>query len=190
MMEHIHQKLKGIDFLSRLEKVHKIQAGSNSEAVGIASFEVMVPRFFTKSGKHEVYKDKESYFSNIKSYKKWDNPASGHKVTLELQIQRFHVQHLSVIRKKFPSTLHMYHVAVASLGFTIAWDAKLFAYIDKTYKSYAVGKFGKEKAWHVTMKLATGISQVVGIPYSQLVVGILFRHSKTQPRSSFAPILS
>ena len=51
----------------------------------------------------------------------------------------------------------MYHVAVASLGFTIAWPEKFFAYIDKTFKSYSVGKFGKEKAWHVTTKLTKAL---------------------------------
>ena len=51
----------------------------------------------------------------------------------------------------------MYHVAVASLGFTIAWPATFFSYIDKTHKAYSVGKFGTEKAWHVTTKLATAL---------------------------------
>ena len=32
MMEHIFQKIKGIDVLARLEKVHKIQVGSNAMA--------------------------------------------------------------------------------------------------------------------------------------------------------------
>ena len=81
MMEHIYQKIKGIDALTRLEKVHKIQVGSNSKAVAIASFKVMVPRFFSKTGDHEVYEDKDSYFSNIKSHSLWDNPLSGHKLT-------------------------------------------------------------------------------------------------------------
>ena len=52
MMEHIYKKSKGIDYLSRLEKVHKIQVGSNLEAVAIALFEVMVPKFFTRHGDH------------------------------------------------------------------------------------------------------------------------------------------
>ena len=90
-------------------------------------------------------------------YEKWDDPSSGHKVTLELQIQRFHLQHIAVIRKKLAPSSQMYHVAVASLGFTIAWAATFFAYIDKYFKTYSVGKCGKEKAWHVTTKLATAL---------------------------------
>ena len=46
MMEHVEQKIKGVDALARLEKVHKIKLPSNSEAVAIASFQIMIPRFF------------------------------------------------------------------------------------------------------------------------------------------------
>ena len=99
MMEHIYQNIKGIDALTRLEKVHKIQVGSNSEAVAISSFEFMVPRFFSKTRDHKVYKDKDSYFSNIKSHSLWDNPSLGHKLTLENHMQRSHHSHMTVIRK-------------------------------------------------------------------------------------------
>ena len=51
----------------------------------------------------------------------------------------------------------MYHVAVASLGMTVAWASRFFSYIDKTYRTYLVGKFGPEKSWHVTTKLATAL---------------------------------
>ena len=157
MMEHIYQKIKGIDALARLEKVHKIQVGSNSEAVAIASFEVMVPRFFTKPGEHEVVEDEESYFTNIKGYKEWDNPSSGHRYILEKQIERFQNSHISVIRKKLSAKSQMYHVALDSLTTTVAWATRFFSYVDKTFKTYAEGKFGPDKAWHVATKLATAL---------------------------------
>ena len=58
----------------------------------------------------------------------------------------------------------MYHVAVASLGFTIGWAATFFVYIDKTYKGYVVGKFGKEEAWHVTTQLTTALLLEISKP--------------------------
>ena len=145
-MEHIFQKIKGIDALTRLEKVRKIQVGSNAKAVAIALFEVMIPRFFTKPGDHEVYKDTNSHFLNIKTYDKWDNPSSGHKLTLEHHIERFQQAHMTVIHKKLLPSSQMYHVAVAALSATVAWSAWFFAYLDRIYKTYSVGKFGKAKA--------------------------------------------
>lgn len=41
LMEHIDQKIRGVDSLNRLEKMHKIQLTSNSEAVAVASFETI-----------------------------------------------------------------------------------------------------------------------------------------------------
>ena len=117
----------------------------------------MVPRVFAKPGEHEVYDDEDSYFSNIKEYKEWDNPASGHRVMLEKQIERFQNSHISVIRKKLSPTSQMYHVALDSLTTTVAWATRFFAYIDKTYKTYSEGKFGPKKAWHVATKLATAL---------------------------------
>lgn len=153
-MEHIFKKIKRIDALLRMEKVHKIH-GSNSEAVAIASFEVMVPRFFTKPSDHKVYEDTESYFSNIKSQQKWDNPSSGHKLILEQHMERFQQAHMSVIRKRLRSTSRMYHVAVAALSSTVAWVSRFFAYVNNTFKTHTDGIFGQAKVWHITTKLAT-----------------------------------
>ena len=83
MLEHIEQKIKGVDALGRLEKVHKIHLPSNSEAVAIDSFQSMIPRFFCKPGEHYVIDSTESHFSNIKSFKDWNNPSSGFKLQLK-----------------------------------------------------------------------------------------------------------
>ena len=104
-----------------------------------------------------MFQDHESYFSNIKSQELRDNPSSGHKLALENQIQRFHNSHMMVIRKKLSPSSQMCHVAVASLGMTVAWASRFFLYIDKTYLTYSVGKCGPEKSWHVTTKLATAL---------------------------------
>ena len=66
MIEHIEQKVRGVDALARLEKVHKIHLPSNTEAVAISSFQTMIPRFFSKPGEHQVIGNTESYFTNIK----------------------------------------------------------------------------------------------------------------------------
>ena len=79
----MEQKIKGVDALAQLEKVHKIKLLSNSEAVAISSFQIMVPRFFSKQGEHQVIDSTESYFSNIKSFGEWNNAASGYKFKLK-----------------------------------------------------------------------------------------------------------
>ena len=60
MMEHVEQKIKGVDALARLEKVHKIKLPSNSEAVAIVSFQIMIPQFFCKQGYYKVIDSTES----------------------------------------------------------------------------------------------------------------------------------
>ena len=64
---------------------------------------------------------------------------------------------MMVIRKKNSLSSQMYHVAVAALGMTVAWASRFFLYIDKTYQTYSVGKFGPAKSWHITTKLATAL---------------------------------
>ena len=91
MMEHVEQKIKGVDDLAWLEKVHKIKLSLNleAEAVAIASFQIMIPRFFCKQGDHQVIDSTESHFTNIKSFADWNNSASGFKIKLKKQMERF-----------------------------------------------------------------------------------------------------
>ena len=100
MMEHVEQKIKGVDALARLKKVHKIKLPLNSEAVAIALFQSMIPRFFCKQGDHKVIDSTESYFTNIKSFADWNNLASGFKVKLKKQMERFRKHQLATIRDK------------------------------------------------------------------------------------------
>ena len=60
---------------------------------------------------------------------------------------------MAVIRKKLAPTSQMYHVVAAALLATVSWTAQFFAYLDKTFRTYSVGNFDNNKAWHVTTKL-------------------------------------
>lgn len=137
MMEHVEQKIKGVDVLARLEKVHKIQLPSNLEAVAIASFQIMIPRFFSKPGDYQVIESTDSYFTNIKSYAEWNNASSGFKFKLKKQMERFKKHQLATIRSKLDPASKLYAIASASVLNTIAWPYKLINYIDVTYTEYS-----------------------------------------------------
>lgn len=164
MMEHIEQKVRGVDALARLEKVHKIKLPSNSEAVAISSFQSMIPRFFSKPGEYLVIDNTESYFTNIKSFSDWNNSASGYKVQLKKQMERFRKYQLATIKAKLSPESKLYSLAIASVSDTIAWTYEFINYLDVTYAEYAEGKFGAKKAWHVTTKLANALILEVSKP--------------------------
>ena len=164
MMEHVEQKIKDVDALARLEKVHKIKLPSNSEAVAIASFQIMIPRFFCRQGDHQVIDSTESYFTNIKSFTEWNNAASGFKFKLKKQMERFRKHQLATIRAKLDPSSKMFAIATSSVSDTIAWTYELINYIDVTYAEYSEGKFGAKKSWHITTKLATALIMEVSKP--------------------------
>ena len=146
MMEHVEQKIKGVDALGRLEKVHKIKLPSNSEAVAIASFQIMIPSFFCKQGDHQVIDTTESHFTNIKSFTDWNNLASGFKIKLKKQMERFRKHQLATIRAKLDPSSKMYAIATSSVSDTLVWTYKLMNYINVTYAEYSEGKFGAKKS--------------------------------------------
>ena len=78
LMEHIHHSITGVDALKQLQTVYKLKLTTISEALAVTSFEVPVPRFLSKSGAHMVIDNEASYFSQIPSYKKWNDPSSGY----------------------------------------------------------------------------------------------------------------
>ena len=62
MMEHIFQKIKGIDELTRLKKVHKFKWDPTTKQSQLLHLKSWFPDFFSKSGDHKVYEEKDSYF--------------------------------------------------------------------------------------------------------------------------------
>ena len=105
-----------------------------------------------------------SYFSQISSYKDWNDPKSGFKYRLKKELDKFRRAHQGAIRNRISLHNSLYNLATSSLTETIAWTNGLINYIDLTYEEYASGKFGTTKAWHVTTKLAMALITEVGKP--------------------------
>ena len=97
LMEHIHHSITGVDSLKQLQNVYKLKLKTLSEALSVASFEMSMPRFLTSSGAHMVIDNHQSYFSQIKTFKEWNNPNSGYKLRLKKELERFRRSHLSTI---------------------------------------------------------------------------------------------
>ena len=164
LMEHIFHSITGVDSLKQLQNVYKLKLKTLSEALAIASFETLVPRFFTSTGNHTVIDNHESYFSQIKTFKDWNNPNSGFKLRLKKELERFRRSHLSTIRETLSVRSPVYQLATSSLTESISWTNGLINYIDLTYEEYAAGKFGTAKSWHVTTKLASALIKEVNKP--------------------------
>ena len=164
LMEHIHHSITGVDSLKQLQNVYKLKMKTLSEALSVASFEIPMPRFFTCSGVHVVIDNQESYFSQIKTYKQWNNPNSGYKLRLKRELERFRRSHLSTIRESLSVRNPLYQLATSTLTESISWANGLINYIDLTYEEYSSGKFGSAKSWHVTTKLATALIKEVNKP--------------------------
>ena len=98
LMEHLHHSITGVDALKQLHNVHKLKMKTLSEALSVGSFEVPVPRFLSSSGMHVVIDNQQSYFSQIKTFKEWNNPNSGFKLRLKRELERFGRSHLATIR--------------------------------------------------------------------------------------------
>ena len=115
LMEHIHHSITGVDSLKQLQNVYKLKMKTLSEALSVASFEIPMPRFFSCSGRHVVIDNQESYFSQIKTYKQWNNPNSGYKLRLKRELERFRRSHLSTIRESLSVRNPLYQLATSTL---------------------------------------------------------------------------
>ena len=68
MMEHVEQKIKGVNDLARLKKFDKILLPSNYEAFAFTSFQNLIPKFFTKTREYRVIGQNMSHFTIIPSW--------------------------------------------------------------------------------------------------------------------------
>ena len=62
------------------------------------------------------------------------------------------------------SLVDLQYVALASLSELVNVLYGLINFIEDTYTQYSHGKFGPEKAWHITTKLATALIEVMYKP--------------------------
>ena len=132
-----------------------------SKALSVTSFEVVVPRFLSKSGVHSVVGNEESYFSHI-SFAQWNNYNSGYKNKLKKELEIFRRSHLAAIKEILAPSNPMYNLAASSLNTSISWAIGLINYIGNTYDKYSMEKFGVVKSWHITTKLDMAIILEVG----------------------------
>ena len=79
-------------------------------------------------------------------------------------MERFRKYQLATIRAKLAPSSKMFCLLPALVSDTVAWTYDLINYIDVTYSEYSEGKFGAQKAWHVTTKLATALVLEVSNP--------------------------
>ena len=121
LMEHIHHSITGVDALKQLQNVYKLKMKTLSEALSVGSFEVLVPRFLSSSGMHMVIDNQQSYFSQIKTFKEWNNPNSGFKLRSKRELERFRRSHLSTIRESVSVRNPLYHLATSTLTESISW---------------------------------------------------------------------
>ena len=164
LMEHVHHSITGVDSLKQLQNVYKLKLSTISESLAITSFEVSSPRFFHNAGVHVVIDNEASCFSNINSFKKWNDASSGYKFRLKKELEKFRRSHMSTIREKISVRSPLYTLATSSLTESISWATGLINYIDVTYEEYSAGKFGSAKSWHITTKLAMALINEIGKP--------------------------
>ena len=164
VMEHIHQQITGADSLKQMGQVYKLSLTTIAEAVQMTSFEVSSPRFLTASGAHHVLGNKASYFSYIKTYDNWEEPNNGFKLRLKTELEAFRAHHTETITNSLAPSHPLHNLALASLTESVNWVYGLLNYIDQTYSQYSTGKFGPEKSWHITTKLAVALMVDIATP--------------------------
>ena len=164
VMEHIQQQITGIDSLSSLGKVYKLKLRTLSEAVSMTSFEIISPRFLSDSGTHNVISAEASYFTRIPSFAQWNHPLEGYKKRWKTELINFRQSHTETLQTHLAPGSPMYILAAASMTESIAWASGFINYIDETYSQYNGGRFGVDKSWHVTTKLATALINDIGEP--------------------------
>ena len=131
----------------------------------MSSFEVVMPRFLsTVSSTHAVLGSKQSFLSNIKTYADWNEPHNGFKVKWKRELEKFRASHMETIMNSLSSLVDLQYVALTSLSESVNVSYGLINFIEDTYLQYLHGKFGPDKAWHVTTKLATALIEVMFKP--------------------------
>lgn len=156
-LEHMEQSISGVDSLSRMQTLYKLKIRNNTEALCVNSFERQIPKFLSTTSTHQVWDNKTSLLSKIKSYAEWSNPSSGFKSMWSKQIEQFSRNHKATVKDSLPVHHPLLPLALTSISDTVSFCYNMIRYIDDTYDNYSAGKFGTKKAWHITTKLTTAL---------------------------------
>ena len=132
--------------------------------VAIKLVEIDIPHFLTETGDHKAAINDAYYFTNIKTIQAWSEPNSGFKQKWKDSLNDLKLSHTIIISGTVPPKSGMYQLAMLSLNENCSFFMIFIYYIDSTYDNYALGKFGEEKACHITTKLNTLLINEISKP--------------------------
>jgi hypothetical protein len=130
----------------------------------MTSFDNKVPKYSSTIKGHHVLRNNSSYFDSIISHSDWADIATGFKMRLQTSLAEFSNSHGELIDQAATISSKAHSLAHSSLTKSVAWITGFIQFIDDYYCELSKAKFGAEKAWHVTTRLAKRVLDEVGTP--------------------------
>ena len=190
MMQHISsESSSGLgstdeNVSKRMGKASKLNFNGIAETTAVDSFGFKIPTFFSSNKDDVIVRDTQSYFSKIRSYTDWSHPHEGKREKLKQRLDDFRYSFEQIINQNTVSLSRFNLLCMRALNDCISWTEDLLKFIDDTYNTYHLAHFGSDKAWHVTTRLASKLTQIVAQPHVGMEISF-----KSQERGQIANVI-
>jgi hypothetical protein len=152
------------DSLKQLESLYNLKINTIAQGLAITSFEVKCPKIFDKKTVQWVVKDDLSYFDCIPTWSDWNKLDGGWRDKIKVELTSFTTGHRESIIEAFDSSSRACAWASLSLTESVSWVEGFIGIIDDYCKELTKEKFGSQKGWHVTTRLANWLIKEVASP--------------------------
>ena len=164
VMAHVHHAISGVNLIDTLSKVYKMDLSHNHQAVSLASYASIWPKYFiTQSSGYNIIRKDESYFTAIKSWDDWDLPNDGYRDRLDKFLSQFEEGFARDLDAAVAPNSLFHTVASKALTNSVHWVRGLSKFLDDTYNEYQRAHYSGKTAWHITTRLALALIEYVGI---------------------------
>jgi hypothetical protein len=124
-----------------LQQLAKIEMKDLSQGIAVSSFDSQHPKLLLDFTGYVVVTKDESYFNQVKSYKDWEEPQTGFRDRLKVDLETFEEAHTQLVTDNTQPSSALQAMAALSRTYALSWIQAFIVFIDVTYAELTRAKF-------------------------------------------------
>jgi hypothetical protein len=162
----------------------KIKLENVSEGITISSLEATIPKLLTAAG-HRVVKMNQSHWMLVLTWREWEEPNAGYKVTLTDHLNAIRESHKEAINIDLEPGSKFHSLCILALTDSCSFLESFLNHFDNWQHKLMLSKFGQAKAlrvntrggshfWDLLAQPGAGVSRMLKTGNPQQITQVTF----------------
>jgi hypothetical protein len=149
-----------------LQQLANIEMKDLSQGVAGSLFDQQLPKILSDVTGYVVVQKEESYFNQVKTHKEWEEPQTGFRDRLKIDLETLELAHIQLVADNTQPSSALQAAASLLRTYALAWIGTFINFIDDTYAELTRAKFSAERGWSLITRLGARILIEVAGPWN------------------------